>query len=248
MVVGPSVLSRTEGEETAQRPYPRVLLIDRQMLFLAALGRLLTSPPLNAVVISSNRSDDAVDVTAQQPIDLVVCDARAERLPGAEVARALAGRRPLVRVILMAEGGDESVLVESLLSGASGFFTKDTEVQEFTQGVQAVLEGRYTVGRNLLGETLNRFAGAVKGVHPQPGRLSPSERGILILLGEGKTVREIARERDISQKTVLNHLANIYRKLGLRNRTEAILWAVRNGLISADNPYPDPPPPAREGN
>jgi DNA-binding NarL/FixJ family response regulator len=209
---------------------PRTLLIDRQPLFLAAMRRLLSSPPLNAEVAVSTQSSDAVDLSAQTEVDLIVCDLRAEPVSGAELAGVLADRSPEVRVILLADWEDRGELVAALLCGATGFFTKDTSVEEFLDGVQAVRKGCYTVGRNLLQQTLAKLGGKEEN-HEPINQLSPTEHSILMMIAQAQSIRAIATARGISQKTVRNHLGGIYRKLHLRNRTEAILWAFRHGLV-----------------
>jgi DNA-binding NarL/FixJ family response regulator len=209
---------------------PRTLLIDRQALFLAALRRLLSSPPLSADVAVSTQSTDAVEIVLKTRPDLVVCDLMAQPVSGPDLASILADQGLDVRVILLADREDEAALVGSLLCGATGFFTKDTPVEEFVEGVQAVLKGYYTLGRNLLHLALAKLGSQAEN-RPRPvSQLSPTEYGILTLIGQAQSVRSIASARGISQKTVRNHLGNIYRKLQLRNRSEAILWAVRNGL------------------
>jgi DNA-binding NarL/FixJ family response regulator len=215
--------------ETIPPASPRVLLIDRQPLFLEVIRRLLAAPPLNADVAVATRSDAAVELARQTSVDLVICDVRAEPVAGPELAGMLATRCPQVRVILLADGDDKPVLVGALLSGAAGFFAKDTAEEEFVEGVLAVLHGYFTVGHNLMQQTLAKLAG--KGDSRQPlSQLSATEHSILVMIGEAQSIRTIAGVRGISQKTVRNHLGSIYRKLHLRNRTEAILWAARMGL------------------
>jgi DNA-binding NarL/FixJ family response regulator len=208
----------------------RTLLIDRQPLFLAALRRLMSSPPLNAEVAVSTQSSDAVDLAQQTDVDLIVCDLRAEPVSGAELAASLADQSPEVRVILLADWEDRGELVGALLCGATGFFTKDTSVEEFFEGVVAVRKGCYTVGRNLLQQTLAKLGGKQEDHEPITD-LSPTERSILVMIAQAQSIRAIASARGISQKTVRNHLGGIYRKLHLRNRTEAILWAFRHGML-----------------
>jgi DNA-binding NarL/FixJ family response regulator len=206
-----------------------VLLIDAHQLFLAAVSRVLSAPPLSAEVTLATRSDEAIDRAQQTALDLVVCDIRAEPIPGADLARMLLERSPDVRVILLADGDDKAALGGALLSGAAGFFTKDTTEEEFLDGVQAVLNGYFMVGRNLMQQTLARLVG--KEGSPQPiSRLSATENSILIMIGQAQSISTIATARGISQKTVRNHMGNIYRKLLVRNRTEAMLWAMRMGL------------------
>jgi DNA-binding NarL/FixJ family response regulator len=209
-------------------PRVRSLLIGRHPLVLAALGSLLSSPPLRAEVVIATRSSDAMEIVKHGSVDLVLCDVAAEPIDGREL-RAVLAAEPTIRVILLADVEDERILLASLQSGAVGFFTKDTPVEEFLEGVKAVLDGQYVVGRNLVHQTLAKLNGR-QGDDSQPGaRLSPSERAILALIGQAHSVRSIAVKQGITQKTVRNHLASIYRKLAFRSRAEAVLWVARAG-------------------
>src|ERR1700732_4665050 len=221
--------------EAPPSSFPRALLVDRQPLFLAALRSLMSAPPLNATVAVTTRLSEALEIIDREPVDVVVCELSAEPTEGG-VRRGLAQRRPALRIILLADRDDEGLLVDALTTGAAGFFTKDTPAAEFLEGVQAVHEGHFTVGRQLLQQTMARLAG-----QPEPAgrdelkRLSPTELIILTLVAHAEPIRAIAQRRGISQKTVRNHLASIYRKIGVRNRPQAILWAARKGLTQADS-------------
>ena len=212
-------------------PPPLALLIDRHPLFLEALSRLLTAQPLNAVVLTATRSVDALDIVRHNLVDLVLCDVRTEPVEGQEFVMLLQAERPAVRIILLADADDEALLIAALRSGASGFFRKDTGVEEFIEGICEVLKGHSVVGHNLVERVLAKLGSKESDSRPRVERLSQAERSILGLLGEAQSVRSIAQARGISQKTVRNHIANVYRKLELRNRTEAILWALRAGLV-----------------
>jgi DNA-binding NarL/FixJ family response regulator len=210
---------------------PLTLVIDEQPLFLAALGRLLSCSPLDARVMTATRSDDAIAIAERMPIELVICDVRAEPVGGTELPEKIRGLRPGVHVILLADREDERRLIAALRSGASGFFTKDTGVEEFVEGVEAVLSGQNVVGRNLVHRALVTLGGREEDEPGGMTKLSQAERGVLILIGQAQSIRSIAEVRGISEKTVRNHLANVYRKLGLRNRAEAIIWAIRMGAV-----------------
>ena len=125
--------------------------------------------------------------------------------------------------------------LNALQCGAAGFFTKDTPVAEFLEGVAAVVSGHFTVGRGLLRQVLAMMSGDAE-VPPKTElkRLTTAELGILRMVGRAESVKKIAQQRGISQKTVRNHLASIYRKLAVRNRTEAMLWAARMGLAQPE--------------
>ena len=206
----------------------RALAVDRHALFLAALERLLSGAPLHAEVVTTTRSVEAIEIVKQRPIDVVFCDVRMEAVDGTALPALLLGLRPELRIIMLADVDDESLLLASERSGAVGFFTKDTPVQEFLEGVEAVLSGQYAVSRNLVQKVLKARARLGDDDRP-PGinRLSQAERGILSLIGQAYSVRSIAAVQGVSQKTVRNHLASVYRKLHLHNRAEAVLWAAR---------------------
>jgi DNA-binding NarL/FixJ family response regulator len=116
----------------------------------------------------------------------------------------------------------------------AGLFTKDATLDEFLVGVQTVLSGHRAVGSNLMGLVLARLSDRSPHARKPANQLSPTELDILTMIGQAKSIQVIAATRGISHKTVRNHLANIYRKLELRSRTEAMLCAARMGLTAAN--------------
>lgn len=211
---------------------PVVLVIDRQPLFLAALGSLLTSPPVRARLRFAPASDIGMNIVAAGGVDLVFCEVRTEPISALDLANRLSLLTPKVPVILLGDAEDERLMTAALHSSAAGLFTKDAALDEFLVGVRAVLSGHRAVGANLMNGVLARL-----NQQPTPGRrplsqLSATELDILTMIGEAKSIPAIAASRGISHKTVRNHLANIYRKLELRSRTEAMLCAARMGLTS----------------
>jgi DNA-binding NarL/FixJ family response regulator len=214
--------------------FPRAiatLVIDRQPLFVAALGSLLSGPPLSAQVISASRSDTGLEVARRGGVDVVFCDLNAQPMSGIELAHALAEEQPAVPVILLGDKDDHQQLTAALGSNASGFFTKDAGLDEFLVGVNAVLSGHRAIGAGLMERLLDRLS-QQQAAQPRSSRsqLSPTELEILAMIGRAQSVPSIAASRGISNKTVRNHLARIYRKLELHGRTEAVLWAARMGL------------------
>jgi DNA-binding NarL/FixJ family response regulator len=213
---------------------PQVLVVDRQPLFLAALGRLLSGPPIDAQIRMTTRSDHVFEVLDEGPVDAVFCEVRATPLPGIDLAAAVSQRQPGIPVVLLGDSNEENLLLSALGSRAMGFFTKDTPVNEFLDGVQAILAGHYAIGRNLAQTAMSRLA-----EHGNPANrevatnLSSTERSILAMIGQAQSIATIAGARGISQKTVRNHLSSIYRKLQLHSRTEAMLWASRMGVTSS---------------
>jgi len=214
----------------------RFMLVDRRPLFLAALAELIRGVCPRAVIDSSTDSEDALFVALARPMDLLFCEARAAPLTGADLAACIRGGGLRTRVILIGDAEDQQLLVSRLDCGASGFFTKDAAPEMFAEGIRAVLAGHFVLGRELLPPTLERLAvRAQADVEGETGQLSQAERHILVMIGQAQSTRAIAASRGITEKTVRNHLASIYRKLRIRNRSEAIVWSARAELVSHRN-------------
>jgi DNA-binding NarL/FixJ family response regulator len=221
------------GPERSVVAEPSVLVVDGQALFMEALAGLLARPPLGALPRTVARSDDALALLTDEPTDLVLCDLRVQPLP---FRAFLAAARELPRppaVIVLADLDDEQELLDEIDTDVAGLFTKDSDPEQFLEGVRAVLAGHRAVGANVMRRMVARLNGT-EAATPRPGldQLSPTELDILAMVGAASSVEQIALARGISQKTVRNHLANIYRKLDLRSRTEAMLCAARMGLTS----------------
>jgi DNA-binding NarL/FixJ family response regulator len=211
---------------------PSLLLIDRQPLFLAALGSLLTAPPVSARVQVAHDTDAGMEIALRGEVQLVFCEVRSVPLPAVEVAERLSQLTPRVPVILLGESEDERLMAAALHTSVAGLFTKDAAIDEFLVGVQTVLSGHRAVGSHLMGMVLARLSDSASHARRPASQLSPTELDILTMIGEAKSIPVIAAARGISHKTVRNHLANIYRKLELRSRTEAMLCAARMGLTA----------------
>lgn len=208
-------------------------MVDGQPLFVEALAGLLSRAPLSALTQSAGRSDEAVARLWEQPVDLLLCDLRPHPMPLREFLAALRELPAPPPVIVLGDVDDEASLLSAVDAGAAGLFTKDSDPEQFLAGVNAVLDGHRAMGDNVMGYLIARLTVAEPPA-PRPGlaQLSRTELDILTMVGEASSVEAIALARGISQKTVRNHLANIYRKLELRSRTEAMLCAARMGLTS----------------
>lgn len=226
MIVVPAASSTPIGERSAE-PLG-ALIVDRQPLFLAALASILEAPPISARVVTTQRSDIGLEVTRKGGIGLLICELGAEPLSGVELAKALALEAINVPLVLLGDEGDELAVSAALAAEVAGAFMKSSNLAEFIVGVQAVVAGHRAIGSGLLARLLERpLVAEAKRV---PSQLSPTEAAILAMIGQAQSIPSIAASRGISNKTVRNHLAKIYRKLELHGRTEAMLWAARMGL------------------
>ena len=231
MVVVPG-LSNGRGADGEVAAGANVLLIDRQPLFLAALGSLLTAPPIGARIQVAHGSDRGLEIVLAGGVQLVFCEIRSEPIAALDLVERLSQLTPKVPVILLGESEDERLMAAALHTSVAGLFTKNATLDEFLVGVRTVLLGHRAVGSNLMGMVLARMSDNSVHSRRPAGQLSPTELDILTMIGQAKSIPAIAAARGISHKTVRNHLANIYRKLDLRSRTEAMLCAARMGLTA----------------
>jgi DNA-binding NarL/FixJ family response regulator len=212
----------------------KTIVVDRQPLFLAALGRLLSDPPISSAVVTAGRSDVALDMVRADSFSLVCCELYATPISGLELVRILSNERPELPVVLLGDVGDETQLLAALAANVAGLFTKSADPAEFMAGVNAILAGHRAIGSVII----SQFSARLTSPMPLEARrfgnqLSPTELEILAMIGQAQSIPTIAASRGISHKTVRNHLAKIYRKLELHGRTEAMLWAARMGLTGS---------------
>lgn len=232
MVVVPGREIETNKYEPGSGAGPNVLVVDRQPLFVAALASLLASPPVFAQIQVAHDTELALQIALRGGVQLVFCEVRAEPIAAVDLARRLSELTPRVPVILLGDLEDDQLMTAALHTTVAGLFTKDAKLDEFLVGVRAVLSGHRAVGANLMGQVLARLTDHSPPARRPANQLSPTELDILTMIGEAKSIPAIAASRGISHKTVRNHLANIYRKLELRSRTEAMLCAARMGLTT----------------
>lgn len=233
MVVVPAESARARAASSRLQEPVAALVIDSQPLFMDALATILQEPPLSATVTKSTRSDVALDMLRGQHFDVVLCELSAQPLSGLHLVEVLAAELPAIPVILLGDQRNVDGLTEALGSHAAGLFTKDANLDEFLDGVSAVVSGHRAISAQLMKRILERLAR--RPVASQDGGtrpLSRSEIEILTMVGDAESIASIAASRGVTNKTVRNHLAKIYRKLELHGRTEAMLWAARSGLTS----------------
>lgn len=232
--LGLMLAPRSDAAAVVDRPVsgPRVLVVDRQTLFGAALRSLLIAPPLAAAVTTGTRTDVALAMAANQAVDLVVCDVLAGPVDAHSLAHGLAAAHPPVPLLLLGELDELAPALPLLLEGACGELTKRVPPADLVAAAGAVLDGHLVVSSDLVTAMLSGAKGSVGTVATAPLQLSRVEREVFAMIGQAQTVAAIALARGISRKTVRNHMASIYRKLELRNRTEAMLLAARMGLAS----------------
>ncbi|HEX7734089.1 MAG TPA: LuxR C-terminal-related transcriptional regulator [Ktedonobacteraceae bacterium] len=222
------VVSQKNGQEPAKIS---VLIVDSQTVSRAGLRRLLESYPDLEVVGEASDSVQAVSETVELLPRLVLLDAQLPEDQSLETLRQVRQLNSEIRVLLLASREDEVLLYEALRAGAGGYILKDIAPDELAQAVRTVARGDVLIQPQLAARLLARSGSSERGAGALQESLTAREREVLQLLARGLRNKEIAARLFVSERTVNFHLANIYAKLHVSGRTEALSKALEYGLL-----------------
>ena len=235
---------------TSANEHIRVLLVDDQTLLRESFHRLLDLEGGDIHVVGlAGDGLEALALVEQlaregRAPDVVLMDVRMPRLDGVQTTRQLLARFPRTRVMMLTTFDDEEYIVEGLRAGATGYLLKDASSEQLVEAIRAVHRGDAPLQPSVAAKLVARLArvsdappaptAASAAAAPASGlhgtELTEREREILALIARGESNREIGEALYITEGTVKNHVSNILSKLGLRDRTQAALWARGRGL------------------
>lgn len=210
----------------------RVVVADDQPVICAGFAALLQAQDGVEVVGTAADGVELVDLVRRTAPDVAVVDVRMPRMDGIEATRAITADGE-TRVLILTTFDLDRYVYEALRSGASGFLLKDVTAERLVEGVRMVAEGSMLLGPSVTRRLVEDFA-ADRATRTPPadlGALSPRERDVLLGLARGRSNAEIAGELFLGVETVKSHVGEVLRKLGLRDRIQAVVWAYENGLV-----------------
>jgi DNA-binding NarL/FixJ family response regulator len=209
----------------------RVLLADDHRMLREGLRRSMVDEGFDVVGEAVN-GEEAVRLAAELQPDVVLMDVSMPEMDGVEATRIIRATDTLTRVIMLTMHADTEVLAEAIRAGASGYLVKDCSTDEVADAVRMAANGETALSPQLAATMLDE----VRRLEvPDPSEeervITKREEEVLQLIADGCSTPEVAEQLYISQKTVKNHLASIYQKLDARDRTQAVLQAVRMGIV-----------------
>ncbi|MFE1299262.1 response regulator [Streptomyces sp. NPDC058731] len=212
---------------TAQDPI-RVFLLDDHEVVRRGLTDLLDAEPDITVVGDAANADHALARAPAVRPDVAVLDVRLPDGDGITVCRELRSRMPELNVLMLTSFDDEDALLDAIMAGASGYVLKQIRGSDLVSAVRTVASGASmldpaTTAR--LMRSLRAEPAEAAAVPPELAGLSPRERDILALIGDGLTNREIGKRLYLSEKTVKNHISRLLAKLGVKRRVQAAVLA-----------------------
>jgi DNA-binding NarL/FixJ family response regulator len=208
----------------------RVLIADDQTLFRVGLARLLEEDPRVQIVGQAGDGAEAVKLAGSLKPDVVLMDLKMPNLDGIEATRQIATSYPGVKVLLLTTFEADNHVIQALKAGASGYILKDSKPDSIVSSLLAVMAGERVMASAVANRVLEMLTGTTTPKEFYDG-LTGREIEILKLLAGGMANKQIAYKLKISEKTVRNHVSNMYEKLNIYDRSQAVLYAVRKGLV-----------------
>jgi DNA-binding NarL/FixJ family response regulator len=215
---------------TAVAKAVRVLVADDQTLFRTGLASLLAGDERVEVVGQAGDGAEAIDQTRKLKPDVVLMDVKMPNLDGIEATRRIVEAMPAVRVLILTTLETDSQVIQALKAGASGYVLKDSSVAAIISSIIAVMSGERVMASAVANRVLEMLTGTATPKEFYDG-MTNREIEILKLLATGVPNKQIAYRLKISEKTVRNHVSNMYEKLGIYDRSQAVLYAVKKGLV-----------------
>jgi two-component system, NarL family, response regulator DegU len=211
----------------------RLMLADDHRMLREGLRRSLSEDGFDVVGEASD-GEEAVRMAGDLRPDVILMDVTMPDVDGVEATRRIRRLYPTIQVVMLTMHADESVIAEALRAGAAGYLVKDCSIDEIAAAVRMAANEDADLSPALAGAMLSE----VRKMTPEPATedsdriVTRREIDVLQLIADGCSTPEVAERLFISQKTVKNHLASIYQKLDARDRTQAVLQAVRMGIVS----------------
>ncbi len=201
----------------------RVLIVDDHAIVRQGLRQLVSSAADLVVVGTAANGEEAVSSAAELAPDVILMDLSMPVVDGVGATRRIMAASPDMRIVVLTSFADQQRILDALDAGAAGYILKDAAPDEVLAAVRAAMAGGAPLDPKVARVLLDRQRAA------RPTRtLSPRELEVLALLGDGHANKQIARRLGISERTVKAHLTNVFRQLGVTDRTQAALWARDN--------------------
>ncbi|MDA8132004.1 MAG: response regulator transcription factor [Elusimicrobia bacterium] len=213
-----------------------VLIADDQTLFREGIKDLLEDEKGIEVVGEASTGPEAVAMAKKIKPDVILMDIKLPQMDGVSATRVIRKECPSTNVLILSSYEDEAHITEAIQAGANGYLSKMLPASELVHALKTFTSEGVMIPQPIMGKLIQglRQMGS-PGYDSAPDSLTATEIKVMALLGKGKSNKEIAAELNCSVKTVKNHLNSIFQKLGVNNRTEAVVKAIEKGLISPED-------------
>ncbi|MBC7265266.1 MAG: response regulator transcription factor [Chloroflexi bacterium] len=208
-----------------------VLIADDHTLFRKGVRKMLEAEEDMEVVGEAATGREALEQARALMPDIIIMDIQMPDLNGIEATRTIHREMPHIGIIFVTMFEDDEFVYQGLQAGGRGYILKDADPETMLRAIRAVAHGESLLGPTIAQKALRQFAALPGKQTPLVDDLTPREQEVLRLIAEGRSNKEIAGVLCLSEKTVKNHINNIFSKLHVYDRTQAMLYAIRKGLV-----------------
>jgi DNA-binding NarL/FixJ family response regulator len=210
----------------------RVVLVEDQMLVREGLKSLLSLAGIS-VVGEASSGDEALRVVPEAKPDVVLLDLRMPGMSGLDVLKALSARGTLPPTLVLTTFDDDAILLEAIRAGARGYLLKDVTLEQLTEAIERLARGERFLQPAVTRRMLKGLAALPSDFEAfeRPDPLTEREVEVLRLMAGGYSNRELADALGVAEGTVKNHISSILQKMGVRDRTRAVLKGLAEGII-----------------
>ncbi len=208
----------------------KILIADDHPVVREGLFAMLSREPDFKVVGEAKDGAEAVDKARRLNPDVVLMDLRMPELDGVEAMRQIRSTNPDIKFIILTTYSDDEYIFSGIEAGARAYLLKDAPREELFKAIRAVYKGESLIQPVVASRLIDRFTELSRKV-PSGEQLTERETEILQLMARGAANKEISAQLSISESTVKTHISNIFQKLGVNDRTEAVTQALKRGII-----------------
>ena len=215
-----------------------VMIVDNHTLFRSGIRKMLEEEEDMCVVGEAGTGREALDQARRIVPDVILMDIKmpdpsgsGQALDGIEATRILHREMPHIGIIFCTVFEDDEFVFAGLQAGGRGYIVKDDDPETMLRAIRAVAHGESLLGPTIAQKVMHQFSALPGTQAPLVDDLTPREMEVLKLIADGLSNKEIAEKLVLSEKTVKNHINNIFSKLHVYDRSQAILYAIRRGLV-----------------
>lgn len=209
----------------------RVLLVDDHSLFRGGVKALLLRDGSIDVVGEGGNALEGIDLAKSLKPDVVLMDISMPGIKGTKAIQSLLEQVPSTNILMLTVSESENDLFDAIKAGAKGYILKNIEPDDLIRSIKKAAAGEAVVSGNLTGKIMEEFRNLVIQKEEHKEVLTPREKEVLFLLAEGKSNKDIAVELNLSESTVKIHIQHVLKKLNLKGRVQAAVYAMERGWV-----------------
>jgi len=212
----------------------KVLIADDQTLFREGIKDVLTGEKWISVVGEAADGEEVVTLAKKLKPDVILMDIKLPKMDGITATRLIKKAVPEINILMLSSFEDEAHVMDAVQAGANGYLSKMLPAAELVNSIRTFTTEGLMIPQQMMGKLLQGLRKMGEPNAPTQAMLTKTEIKVLDMLGSGLSNKELAMELNCSVKTIKNHLNSAFHKLGVTSRTEAVVKAIKLGIISSD--------------